>query len=93
MRRARNPSPPTFFDELLYRYTQNPAFAELHKPFDCFAAAIGVGTGDGNKACDWLSVLGDGDLLATRNPVEKGGEMGFRLVGTDLCGHSYTNWS
>src|ERR1700730_272139 len=88
MRRARNPSPPPFFDELLHRYTQNPAFAEFHKPFDCFATAVRVDALDRDQPSDWFAVLCYRDLLAPLDALQQRREMGFRLVGTDLCGHS-----
>jgi hypothetical protein len=69
MRRVRNPSPATFFNELLYRYTQNPAFAEFHEPFDGFAAAIRSGTPDRYQAGDGAAVPGDDELLTAFDPL------------------------
>src|SRR5438067_13398412 len=87
MRRVRNPSPATFFNELLYRYTQRPALAEFHEPFDRLAAAVGVGTPDRNKTRNWLPMLSDRDLLTARDTFEKGGKMSLCLVGSDFTSH------
>jgi hypothetical protein len=50
-------------------------------------AIVRPGASDRHEPRNWLSVFGDGELLATRHPIEESGQMSLCLIGADFTGH------